>query len=112
MTHNITDIKKLLAESLDDSPRPWKADMGPAELAYINTKDGSPVGESVLDSDAQAIVATMNAADDMVELVETMLQWKQLLGVYEGKPEDTVKVLDEINELTGRMHAILERFSL
>ena len=108
MTHNITDIKEWLAELHEDSPRPWKA-----EREQIDDARGSPVGSSILYCEANAIVATMNAADDMVELVETMLQWKGMLHAYEGDPDQSdPKVAERINELTGRMHALLERFSL
>ena len=109
MTHNITYIKKSLAEVQEDSPRPWKADR-----EQIDDARGSPVGSSILYCEARAIVATMNAADDMVELVETMLQWKHLIALDGQWPAEPMKDdhYGEINELTGRMHAILERFSL
>lgn len=57
----IDELNRLLAESQEDSPRPWKADTQPAEHAEINDKDGRPVAETLLDADALAIIALHNA---------------------------------------------------
>ena len=108
MTHNITNIKQKLAHSQKLSPRPWEGE------DTIEDSKSLKVADIMTTDDGEAIVATMNAADDMVELVETMLQWKHLIALDGQWPAEPMKDdhYGEINELTGRMHAILERFSL